>query len=326
MGIVGSSTALIRRRLRVGFSFPPALIPFRFSSISSGLHHTQAPATAAATMSGSESESDRSIIGVPDHIDASAWTRISSMKTLAEMHREGTLKAPSKAGGARKSVAASTSAGGDEAVGDNQSPDSEVYTPNSAFLDRISLYQGDITKLAVDSIVNAANKSLLGGGGVDGAIHSAAGPKLYDECRQLNGCRTGQSKITLGYDLPSLHVIHTVGPVYGLPKEEKAEQLASCYRTSLELAVENQLRHIAFPSISTGIYGYPIEDATHIALKTTREFLEKPEADKIERVIFVVWSDKDKEVYQELLPQYFPPAPTQESSSAAETGATADSG
>ncbi|CAA7265583.1 unnamed protein product [Cyclocybe aegerita] len=177
-----------------------------------------------------------------------------------------------------------------------------------ALLERVSLYQGDITKVDVDAVVNAANRSLLGGGGVDGAIHAAAGPKLYDECRELNGCSTGESKITKGYNLPARHVIHTVGPVYSTrDKEEKAEQLASCYKTSMQLAVENTIRHVAFPSISTGIYSYPIVDATRIALDTVRTFIESEEGAKIERVIFVVWSNKDKEVYESLIPEYFPP-------------------
>ncbi|EIN10011.1 A1pp-domain-containing protein [Punctularia strigosozonata HHB-11173 SS5] len=182
------------------------------------------------------------------------------------------------------------------------------YPANAALLDRVSLWQGDITDLEVDSIVNAANKSLLGGGGVDGAIHAAAGRELLAECRTLNGCETGDAKITKGYKLPSKHVIHTVGPVYSSSNvETKASQLASCYRRSLELATENSLRHIAFPSISTGIYGYPIKDATHIALTEVRKFLDNEQAANIlERVIFVVWSDKDKEVYEHLLPDYFP--------------------
>ncbi|KAF9565199.1 A1pp-domain-containing protein [Agrocybe pediades] len=186
-------------------------------------------------------------------------------------------------------------------------PDKLQFKPDVKLLDRVSLFQGDITKLDVDAIVNAANRSLLGGGGVDGAIHAAAGPKLLDECRGLNGCLTGESKITKGYRLPARHVIHTVGPVYSRHNvEECAQQLASCYRTSLELAVENAVRHIAFPSISTGIYSYPIEDATRIALNTARTYLESESGGKLERVIFVVWSNKDKGVYEKLIPEYFP--------------------
>ncbi|KAJ3898681.1 hypothetical protein F5879DRAFT_979733 [Lentinula edodes] len=185
------------------------------------------------------------------------------------------------------------------------------FKPNAAFLDRVSLFQGDITKLEVDSIVNAANKSLLGGGGVDGAIHKAAGPQLLEECRTLNGCDTGFSKITGAYRLPSKHIIHTVGPVYSASSVDiKAQQLASCYQTSIDVAVTNLLRHIAFPSVSTGIYGYPIEDATHIALNVVRKHFESEgeSSAKLDRVIFVVWSDKDKMVYESLIPEYFPPS------------------
>lgn len=182
-----------------------------------------------------------------------------------------------------------------------------LFEPKKALLDKVSLYQGDITRLEVDAIVNAANRSLLGGGGVDGAIHSAAGRGLLEECRTLNGCETGGAKITKGYNLPANHVIHTVGPIYNESRADvMAEQLASAYRQSLELAVENGLKHAAFPSISTGIYGYPIDDATHIALKTVREYLDAPDGNKLDRVIFVVWSDRDKGVYQELIPLYFP--------------------
>ncbi|EMD33911.1 hypothetical protein CERSUDRAFT_117441 [Gelatoporia subvermispora B] len=182
------------------------------------------------------------------------------------------------------------------------------HQPRGCLLDKISLYQGDITKMELDAIVNAANRSLLAGGGVDGAIHAAAGPRLLEECRTLHGCETGNSKITKGYDLPAGHVIHTVGPVYAKEKADmKAEQLVSCYKTSLQLALEHSVKHVAFPSISTGIYGYPIKDATHLALNTVREVMDTPDANELERVIFVVWSDSDKLVYEELLPLYFPP-------------------
>lgn len=181
------------------------------------------------------------------------------------------------------------------------------YQPRESLLDRVSLYQGDITNLEIDAIVNAANRSLLGGGGVDGAIHAAAGPKLLEECRTLNGCETGDAKITRAYELPSKHVIHTVGPIYSSRNVDlKAEQLRSCYHISLQLAIENSLKHVAFPSISTGIYGYPIEDATHIALAMVRQFTDEDEGDKLERIIFVVWSDADKKVYEKLIPLYFP--------------------
>lgn len=181
------------------------------------------------------------------------------------------------------------------------------YPPKASLLDKVSLYQGDITRLEVDCIVNAANKSLLGGGGVDGAIHDAAGPELLEECRALNGCETGDAKITQGYNLPSKHIIHTVGPIYASGHlHTRAKNLRSCYKTSLQLAVENSSKHIAFPSISTGVYGYPIEDATHIALDTVRQFLDSPSGEEFDRVIFVVFSDKDKRVYEDLIPLYFP--------------------
>ncbi|KDR76348.1 hypothetical protein GALMADRAFT_247754 [Galerina marginata CBS 339.88] len=216
-------------------------------------------------------------------VDESYFIPLQEIKTIAQFYETAVLK-PAAPGKVR-------------------------FQPNYEFLDRVSLFQGDITKLDIDSIVNAANRSLLGGGGVDGAIHAAAGPKLLDECRGLNGCLTGQSKITRGYRLPARHIIHTVGPIYSSKeKGEKAEQLESSYRTSLELAVENALRHVAFPSISTGIYSYPIVDATRIALNTARIFLESEAGNKLERVIFVVWSNKDKEVYESLIPEYFPPA------------------
>src|SRR5881394_3893076 len=138
---------------------------------------------------------------------------------------------------------------------------------------RIQIIRGDITKLDVDAIVNAANTTLLGGGGVDGAIHRAAGTELLAECRTLGGCRPGEAKITLGYHLPARFVIHTVGPVWRGGKHEEAETLANCYRNSLQLAVENGIQTLAFPAISCGAYGYPIEEAAHVAFATTRDFL-----------------------------------------------------
>jgi len=159
---------------------------------------------------------------------------------------------------------------------------------------RISVIKGDITKLDVDAIVNAANKSLLGGGGVDGAIHRAAGPKLLEECKTLGGCLTGEAKITRGYNLKAKYVIHTVGPVYsGRPSDSRL--LADCYSNSLLLAEKNRIESIAFPAISCGVYGYPIQEACKIAIDTTMNFLRKNEA--VQKVIFVLFSSTDLDIY-----------------------------
>jgi len=164
---------------------------------------------------------------------------------------------------------------------------------------RIDIVRGDITKLDVDAIVNAANSTLLGGGGVDGAIHRAAGSDLLAECRTLGGCLPGHAKLTRGYNLPARFVIHTVGPVWTGGKHGEAEVLANCYRNSLRLALENKIKTIAFPAISCGAYGYPIPEATEIAVKTTRDFLASN--DKIDKVIFALWSDEIVAAYRELL-------------------------
>jgi O-acetyl-ADP-ribose deacetylase (regulator of RNase III) len=164
---------------------------------------------------------------------------------------------------------------------------------------RIEIHSGDLTKVDVDAIVNAANTTLLLGGGVDGAIHRAAGPELLAECRTLDGCRPGEAKITRGYRLPARFVIHTVGPVWRGGKHGEAETLANCYRNSLQLAVENGIKTIAFPAISCGAYGYPIQEAANIALNMTREFLANE--DKIEKVIFVLWGDDIYGAYRALL-------------------------
>jgi O-acetyl-ADP-ribose deacetylase (regulator of RNase III) len=164
---------------------------------------------------------------------------------------------------------------------------------------RLALARGDITKLAIDAIVNAANTALLGGGGVDGAIHRAAGPQLLAECKTLAGCRSGEAKITRGYSLPARFVIHTVGPVWSGGESGEPETLANCYRNSLQIAVTNDLRTIAFPAISCGVYRYPIVDAARIAVDTTSEFLR--ENNSIEKVTFIVSSDEIHAAYRRLL-------------------------
>jgi O-acetyl-ADP-ribose deacetylase (regulator of RNase III) len=161
--------------------------------------------------------------------------------------------------------------------------------------ERVMLVEGDITKQEVDAIVNAANSTLLGGGGVDGAIHRAAGPRLVEECRTLGGCPTGEAKITKGYNLPAKWVIHTVGPVWHGGARREDELLASCYRTSLELAVEMGIRTIAFPAISTGVYGFPLERATAIAVSEVRSFLAKNPS--LEQVVFVCFGKYAYECY-----------------------------
>ncbi len=167
-----------------------------------------------------------------------------------------------------------------------------------SILTKIEIRQGDITKVSVDAIVNAANNRLLGGGGVDGAIHRAAGPELLAECRTIGGCPTGEARITQGYQLPARYVIHTVGPIYrGSPRDPQL--LRSCYNSSLQLALDHNIYTIAFPAISCGVYGYPIQDAARIALKTAVSFLEDHPA--IIQIKFVLFSDSDKAIYESII-------------------------
>lgn len=163
----------------------------------------------------------------------------------------------------------------------------------------LAIYKGDITQLQVDAIVNAANTTLLGGGGVDGAIHRAAGPDLLAECRTLNGCKTGDAKITSGYNLPSRFVIHTVGPVWSGGNNNERELLASCYQQSFSLANQHQLHTVAFPNISTGVYGFPKELAAEIAVSQIKRLAENPGT--VQKVIFAIFDEENCRIYNRLL-------------------------
>lgn len=169
--------------------------------------------------------------------------------------------------------------------------------------EKINLVRGDITKLNTDAIVNAANSSLMGGGGVDGAIHRAGGPAILDECRKIiarqGSCKTGEAVITTGGKLPARFVIHTVGPVWNNGKNNEAVKLAACYANSLQLALENELKSIAFPNISTGIYGYPKQEAAMVAVNAVLEFLEKGPG--IEQVLFVCFDEENHSIYKNIL-------------------------
>ena len=165
--------------------------------------------------------------------------------------------------------------------------------------ERIELIEGDITKLDVDAIVNAANSSLLGGGGVDGAIHYAAGPQLVEECAKLGGCPTGEARLTKGYRLLARHVIHTVGPIWRGGSNGEPEKLANCYRNSMQIAADNGFATIAFPAISTGVYGYPLQEAAQIAINQVIECLN--EMPSIKKVIFVLFGRKNFDIYTDIL-------------------------
>jgi O-acetyl-ADP-ribose deacetylase (regulator of RNase III) len=167
--------------------------------------------------------------------------------------------------------------------------------------ERLELIKGDITTLKVDAIVNAANRTLLGGGGVDGAIHKAAGPLLLEECIKLNGCEVGNAKLTKGYKLKAKYIIHTVGPVWHGGRNNESEFLAECYRNSLKLAMENGIRTVAFPGISTGVYGFPKDQAAVIAVSETSKILKNNKLP--EKVIFVTFDEESFQIYKKLLPE-----------------------
>ncbi|XP_059934097.1 ADP-ribose glycohydrolase MACROD2 isoform X2 [Mesoplodon densirostris] len=197
----------------------------------------------------------------------------------------------------------------EEMKGESQNDEENTQETSQAkksLSEEVSLYRGDITLLEVDAIVNAANASLLGGGGVDGCIHRAAGPCLLAECRNLNGCETGHAKITCGYDLPAKYVIHTVGPIArGHINGSHKEDLANCYKSSLKLVKENNIRSVAFPCISTGIYGFPNEPAAVIALSTIKEWLAKNQH-QVDRIIFCVFLEVDFKIYKKKMSEFFP--------------------
>ncbi|XP_035178603.1 ADP-ribose glycohydrolase MACROD2 isoform X2 [Oxyura jamaicensis] len=204
-----------------------------------------------------------------------------------------------------------------ESDGENAKEDQQG---KKSLSEKVSLYRGDITLLEVDAIVNAANSSLLGGGGVDGCIHRAAGPCLVAECRNLSGCETGQAKITCGYELPAKYVIHTVGPIArGHLTDTHKENLANCYKSSLKLAKENNIRSLAFPCISTGIYGFPNEPAAVIALNTIKEWLSKNH-NEVDRIIFCVFLEIDYKIFKKKMGEFFPIDDNEETEMSEETG------
>ncbi|OHF02914.1 macro domain-containing protein [Colletotrichum orchidophilum] len=183
-----------------------------------------------------------------------------------------------------------------------------LFSHNASHNQKVAVIRGDITTLGVDAVVNAANKSLLGGGGVDGAIHRAAGRGLLQECKTLKGCATGSAKITGAYKLPCEKIIHAVGPVYDdLNPESSETKLAGCYSTSLKLAVQNGCRSIAFSALSTGVYGYPSMEAAPVAVEIVREFLDGEDGDKLDKIVFCTFEMKDVKAYNETLPVFFPP-------------------
>ncbi|BGP46140.1 hypothetical protein JCM10450v2_001980 [Rhodotorula kratochvilovae] len=258
---------------------------------------TGAPAEAVAVQEDHKDEDEE-----PEEEPRPEGVKVSELKTIREMYEEGSLQ------------------GYDESE--------ELAYPHDATLnEKVVLWRGDITKLEVDCIVNAANKALLGGGGVDGAIHSAAGPGLLAECRTLNGAETGETKLTGGHRLPVKHIAHTVGPVYSRGRREECEEkLRSCYKTTLDLCVENNIRTVAFSGISTGIYGYPLDAAAQVACDEIHKFFEGNGGDKIDKVIFCVFRQIDVNSYLDNIPIYFPPSPEKDSKAAADGADGANAG
>lgn len=179
-------------------------------------------------------------------------------------------------------------------------PSLDEFEPEPQYQERLLVVEGDIIRLRVDAIINAANETLLGGGGVDGAIHRAAGPELLEECRALGGCPTGEARITRGYRLPAAHVIHTVGPVWRGGSYGEAELLAACYRNSLSLAADHGLRSVAFPAISCGIYGYPPQEAARIAISESVRFLGGIRGASLEQVLLVCYGGDMFDIYQRI--------------------------
>ncbi|KAK1759199.1 hypothetical protein QBC47DRAFT_371268 [Echria macrotheca] len=214
--------------------------------------------------------------------------------SIAQLYREGTLKAAPDGTNPPATQ-----------IGPKERPE-----PSDELNNVVALFMGDITTLGVGAAVNAANKRLRGGGGVDGAFHRAAGPELLKECEKHSGCPTGDVVMTLSFDMPCSKIIHTVGPVYhSYPKDEAERLLASCYTKSLQLAAKTGLRSIAFPALSTGIFGYPNRDGAAVALSATRQFLTGEGKGTMDKVIFTVFLDKgkDEKAYKELIPLFFPP-------------------
>lgn len=208
---------------------------------------------------------------------------VAALPTLTELYAAGDLTVPNS-------------------VSNREAKLKPPNPPSQSLNDRIVFWRGDITSLKIDAIVNAANRSLMGGGGVDGAIHRAAGYELLEECRTLGGCPTGEAKITDGYNLPARKIIHTVGPVFDeFDDQHSSHLLNNCYHNSLGVAVENGCRTIAFCAISTGIYAFPSEAAACVATTAVRSFLTKPEGDAIDRVVFVTYEAKDVTAYRRAL-------------------------